>query len=301
MAYGTPTGPDAIEAYYTHVRRGQHPPPDLLADLQRRYSAIGGTSPLLEHTRVQAQGIQQALEQLAPGHFQVTLGMKHAPPFIEDGIAELVQQGIHRLVGLVLAPHYSTMSIGEYASRARACCPKDYTFTIIKHWHLVSGYLDFLTNSLYAAFNELHARQGTAHADIEVLFTAHSLPTRILDMGDPYPQQLRETAEAVAARANLERWSVAWQSAGRTSEPWIGPDLLSVLYEKAQQGVAGIVVCPAGFVSEHLEILYDLDIEARQLANQLNLAFTRTALPHNDPGVFDALANVVYQLLEAGE
>jgi len=293
MAYGTPAGPDKVEAYYTHVRRGHRPPPELLAELQQRYQAIGGSSPLLEHTRAQANGIQAALDQVEPGKFRVALGMKHAPPFIEDGVAELVKSGVQRIIGLVLAPHYSSMSVGEYTERAQAACPPGVKLTVIKDWHLAPGYIEFLTAQVRETRDALIATTGIMADDIEVLFTAHSLPTRILDMGDPYPQQLRETAEAVADRAGLSRWGIAWQSAGRTSETWIGPSLLDVLPELAAQGVKGVVVCPAGFVSEHLEILYDLDIEAKQLAAKLGLAFTRTALPHDDPAFFATLADVI--------
>lgn len=293
MAYGTPAGPDKVEAYYTHVRRGHRPPPELLAELQQRYQAIGGSSPLLEHTRSQANGIQAALDRVEPGMFRVALGMKHAPPFIEDGVAELVKSGAQRIVGLVLAPHYSSMSVGEYTARAQAACPPGVKLTVIKDWHLALGYIEFLTAQVRATRDDLIATSGIMADSIEVLFTAHSLPTRILDSGDPYPQQLRETAEAVANSADLSRWGIAWQSAGRTTETWIGPSLLDVLPELAAQGVEGVVVCPAGFVSEHLEILYDLDIEAKQLADKLGLAFTRTALPHDDPEFFATLADVI--------
>jgi len=293
MAYGTPAGPDKVEAYYTHVRRGHRPPPELLAELQQRYQAIGGSSPLLKHTSSQAEGIQDALDRLEPGTFRVALGMKHAPPFIEDGVAELVKSGAHRIIGLVLAPHYSSMSVGEYTARAQAACPPGVKLTVIKDWHLAPGYIEFLAAQVRETRDSLIAATGIMPDNIEVLFTAHSLPTRILDIGDPYPQQLRETAEAVADSAGLSRWSIAWQSAGRTTETWIGPSLLDVLPELAAQGVKGVVVCPAGFVSEHLEILYDLDIEAKQLADKLGLAFTRTQLPHDDPAFFATLADVI--------
>ncbi len=166
---------------------------------------------------------------------------------------------------------------------------------MIKNWHLLPGYLEFLEESLRKALADVRARVGgdAAPDAVEVIFTAHSLPTRILAQGDPYPQQLRETAEAVAARMQLPRWSIGWQSAGRTDDPWIGPDLLDVLAERAAQGVRGVVVCPAGFVSEHLEILYDLDIEATQRAAELDIAFARTAMPHNDPRVFASLAELI--------
>lgn len=284
MAYGTPATPDDIEAYYTHVRRGRPPTPELLADLRGRYEAIGGTSPLLERTREQAAGIQAALGD----GFRVELGMKHAPPFIEDGVAALAEMGVDGVVGVVLAPHYSALSVGEYARRAEdAAKAARLPITVVKSWHLAPGYLDLLAGFVRAEVAGLDADP------VEVVFTAHSLPTRILDMGDPYPGQLAETADAVAARADLDSWSVGWQSAGRTPEPWIGPDLLAVLPGLVEAGMAGVVVCAAGFVSDHLEILYDLDVEARAEADRLGLAFARTPSPNAHPLFCATLAEVV--------
>ena len=284
MAYGTPATPADVEAYYTHVRRGRPPTPELLDDLRRRYDAIGGTSPLLERTREQAAAIQAALGD----GFRVELGMKHAPPFIEDGVAALAGAGITAAVGLVLAPHYSALSVGEYAKRAEAAAGEaGMTLVMVESWHLAPGYVDLLARLVR------HEVATLGVDPVEVVFTAHSLPTRILDMGDPYPDQLAETAEAVVARAGVGRWSVGWQSAGRTPEPWIGPDLLTVLPALVDAGAAGVVVCPAGFVSDHLEVLYDLDVEARAEADRLGLAFTRTPSPNADPAFCATVAGVV--------
>ncbi|HET7722784.1 MAG TPA: ferrochelatase [Acidimicrobiales bacterium] len=284
MAYGTPATPGDVEAYYTHVRRGRPPAPEQLADLRRRYDAIGGTSPLLARTREQAAGIQAALGD----EFLVELGMKHAAPFIEDGVAALVAAGVPRIIGVVLAPHYSALSVGEYAKRAQATAVEaGVVFTMVTSWHLAPGYVDLLAGFVEGEVKRL------AVDPVEVVFTAHSLPTRILDMGDPYPDQLAETAAAVAAQAGVARWSVGWQSAGRTPEPWIGPDILAVLPALRDAGAAGVVVCAAGFVSDHLEVLYDLDIEARAAAEAIGLAFTRTPSPNADPGFCATVAGVV--------
>ena len=284
MAYGTPATPDDIEAYYTHVRRGRPPTQEQLADLRRRYEAIGGTSPLLERTQEQAAGIQAALGD----GFRVELGMKHAPPFIEDGVAALASTGITRIVGLVLAPHYSVLSVGEYATRAEAAAAEaGVGLTMVSSWHLAPGYLDLLAGFVRGELDRLGADP------VEVVFTAHSLPIRILAMGDPYPDQLAETAKAVADQAGVNRWSVGWQSAGRTPAPWIGPDVLEVLPTLAEAGAAGVVVCAAGFVSDHLEVLYDLDVEARAAAGKLGLAFTRTPSPNAHPDLCATLAGVV--------
>jgi ferrochelatase len=299
MAYGTPAGPRDLEAYYTHIRRGRPPTPELLAELGRRYEAIGGRSPLLEHTLKQIEGLERAIAQAGRPDIQVALGMKHAAPFIEDTVARLADGGATEIVGLVLAPHFSRMSVGEYAERARAAAAqarRPPEISVIPSWHLAPGYLEFLEDALRRALASL---PGSAGDGAHVLFTAHSLPARILEEDDPYPVQLRETASAVAERLGLARWSVAWQSAGRTADAWLGPDVLEELARLAAEGAEAVVVCPAGFVSEHLEILYDLDIEASARARELGIAFARTAAPNADPRVLDALAGVILDAVAA--
>jgi len=287
MAYGTPATPADVEAYYTHVRRGRPPTPEQLADLQRRYDAIGGTSPLLERTQAQVRGIEAAL--VARGSFTVELGMKHAAPFIEDAVSGLASQGITQMVGVVLAPHYSRLSIGEYEERARAAAGDRVEFAMVPSWYDAAAYLDALAERVQKALTALPERT-------EVVFTAHSLPARIVDEGDPYPDQLRWTAEAIAARAGVQSWRVGWQSAGRTPEPWIEPDILEILDEVAAlDEVDGVLVCPAGFTSDHLEILYDLDVEAAARARRLGLAFARTESLNDDPRLCEAVAEAVLE------
>ena len=293
MALGTPDGPDDIEAYYTRMRGGRVPAPALLDEVRRRYNAIGGTSPLLVRTREQAAGLQAALDRSEPGRYRVTLGMQHSRPGIEESAGELIASGARSITGLVLAPHYSSMSVGVYEKRLTEAGQAALPISIVKQWHLEPGYLRFLETAVQSRLEEMARKDGLAPSEIEVLFTAHSLPVRILEMHDPYPAQVRETAEAVAERLRLSRWSVAWQSAGRTADPWIGPSLLDVIAELPERGVKGALVCAAGFVSDHLEILYDLDIEARQAAHRLGLAYERTAMPNSDPGFLDALASAI--------
>ena len=283
MAYGTPATPADVEAYYPHVRRGRPPAPEQLAELQGRYQAIGGTSPLMERTRAQADGLAAALGE----GYRVELGMKHAAPFLEDGVAALAAAGVERMVGLVLAPHYSRLSVGEYAARVQAAAgPAGVDVGMVESWHLEEGYLDLLAGFVKDGLAELPT--GT-----EVVFTAHSLPSRLLADGDPDPAQLEATAAAVAERAGASDWAVGWQSAGRTPEPWIGPDVLDVLRARAAEGSAGVLVCPAGFVSDHLEVLYDLDVEAAALAADLGLPFARTRMPNDHPQFCSTLAEVV--------
>jgi ferrochelatase len=296
MAYGTPETLAELEPYYTHIRHGRPPTPELLAELCERYEAIGGRSPLLEITGAQAAGLRRALHAAGHDDVEVVLGMKHAPPFIEDSARDLVLAGVEHVVGLVLAPHYSSMSVGAYAERLAAGLgdgPGTPSFAMVRSWATAPGYIGWLAQAVRAALAQL----GPAASSAEVVFTAHSLPEIILSAGDPYPDELQATAEAVARAAGLARWSVAWQSAGRTADPWIGPDILEVIPDIAAAGASGVVVCPAGFVADHLEVLYDLDIEAADAARELGLPFARTVSPNADPRLAATLADVVAPLV----
>ena len=299
MAYGTPRTRDEILPYYTDIRRGRAPSPEQLADLVARYEAIAPPgsdilSPLAARTEAQRDALQAALDELAPGCYQVALGLKHAAPMIEDTVREFADQGFRRLVGLVLAPHDSSYSIGQYIGRVRAAAePHSIEVSGIDSWATEPAYIEFLAS-------DLAARLAAMPADTKVLFTAHSLPQRIIDAGDPYPDELRATAQAVAERVGLAEWSqwaIAWQSAGRTPEPWLGPDILEVIDELAASESSaparGVIVSACGFVADHLEVLYDLDIEAAGRAAAHGLAFDRTACVNDDARVMAALARRV--------
>ena len=261
MAYGTPRHRDDVAAYYTDIRRGRPPSDEQLADLIRRYDAIGGLSPLTERTEAQQAMLADQLDIRAPGEFTVQLGFRHVEPSIETAVGTLADDGVAEIIGLVLAPHFSTMSVGVYLERAaKAAAARDVTFTGIESWAREPVYVDYLAGDVEASL---------AHPDLpprtKVVFTAHSLPRRILDTADPYPSEVAATAALVVDRVRLpdDRWSIAWQSAGRTADPWLEPDLLSVIDTLgASADVDGILVCPCGFVADHLEVLYDLDIEA---------------------------------------
>lgn len=293
MAYGTPASPAEVEGYYTHIRRGRPPDPEQLAELSARYDAIGGTSPLAARTEAQRLALADALEARRPGDTRVVLGQKHAPPFIEDAVAGLAAEGVERVVGLVLAPHFSRRSVGEYQARLMAAAAEHGLASAgLASWHLEPAYLGFLAGAVEQGLRDLP--EGT-----KVLFTAHSLPERAL-VDDPYPEQLRQSAAAVAGMVGLDRWagwSLCWQSAGRTPEPWRGPDVLAVVRDLAATGGAeAVLVCPQGFVSDHLEVVYDLDIEARAAAEAVGLAFARTRVLNDDPATFAALADRVLAL-----
>ncbi len=288
MAYGTPRTPEDIEPYYTDIRRGRPPSAEQLADLTRRYEAIGGLSPLGAITDAQRDALQAALDERSPGDFVVAVGLKHADPKVEAAVATLAASGVERIVGLVLAPHFSALSVGEYLGRARAAADEaGRPFAGIESWAVEPAYIDFLAAQVRRSLDGMPA-------NTKVLFTAHSLPRRVLDAGDPYPGELRATAAAVAGSAGLApwaQWSVGWQSAGRTPEPWIGPDVLEVVDELGpSENADGLLVCPCGFVADHLEVLYDLDIEARRRAEDHGLVFRRTASMNDDPAVIAALA-----------
>jgi protoporphyrin/coproporphyrin ferrochelatase len=304
MAYGTPRDRNDIETYYTDIRRGRPPTPEQLADLTRRYDAVlgarddavltgarddadGGTFPLRAITDTQVEAIRTALQVRGDADYVVTLGTKHSVPKVEDGVHALAAEGVDRIVGLVLAPHYSRFSIGEYADRAaKAGAEHGLEVDTVESWHLLPPYVDFVARAVRDALAEVPESS-------EVVFTAHSLPERILSTGDPYPQQLTETAQAVATRLQLDRWSVGWQSAGRTPEPWLGPDVLEIVRSRAADGAAGLVVSACGFVADHLEVAYDLDIEAAAVADEVGLPFARTASVNADPAVMTALADVI--------
>ena len=286
LAYGSPARPEDVEAYYTDIRRGRPPAPEQLADLRRRYDAIGGVSPLAARTEAQRVALQHALGDDIP----VVLGFKHVAPFIEDAVAAI---DADRILTLVLAPHYSALSVGEYVERACAAAG-GRTVVSIRSWATLPAYVEFLTAAVLVALAAMP--EGT-----KVLFTAHSLPARVESIGDPYVDELRATATAVAERAGLEpwaQWATAFQSAGRTPEPWLGPDVLTVIDDLAgtRRGT-GVLVCPCGFVSDHLEVLYDLDIEARAEAERRGLAFARTPVMNDDATVITALADLVRDAL----
>jgi ferrochelatase len=296
MAYGTPASREAILPYYTDIRRGRPPSDEQLADLTRRYEAIGGLSPLMQRTGAQRVAVQRALEAIAPGRYEVVLGLKHADPSIEATVAELAAGGVERVVGAVLAPHYSALSVGQYLERLTAAAgAAGLDASGVESWADDPALVAFLAG-------DLRDRLAGMPARTRVVFTAHSLPARILETGDPYPDQLRATAEGVAEALGLterEHWETAWQSAGRTPEPWLGPDILEVVDRLAgDPSVDGLLVCACGFVSDHLEVLYDLDIEARQRAERQGLAFARAACVNDDPAVMAALAARIHALAE---
>jgi protoporphyrin/coproporphyrin ferrochelatase len=304
MAYGTAAGPDDIERYYTDIRGGRAPSPEHLQELKDRYAAIGNVFPLLDTTRAQAEGLVGRLNA-GGGSFRAYLGMKHSPPFITDGVEAMHADGIERGIGIVMAPHWSGMSVETYVERV-AQAVDDHgempSFTFVRSYHDHPAFIAFLTERVRDALEAMpdDARDGTT-----VIFSAHSLPIRTVDDGTQrckycdcddscrYRDGLQRTADLVAERLGLRHSLIAWQSAGRTPDPWWGPPVVDVIEQIAKQGKRAVLVCSAGFVADHLEILYDLDVEARLIAERAGLIFARTRMPNADPGYLEVLAEVV--------
>jgi len=295
MAHGTPARAEDLAAFYTRIRRGRPPTEGQLGDLRRRYDAIGGLSPLAERTAAQVAGIAAALESAAPGRYRVAFGAKHTDPSIEAAARRLADDGAATVVALVLTPHRSSMGSEEYLARAAGALdrPGDPPVVPVRQWFDAPDFAELLAERVRSALED----PAVAGRRPRVLFTAHSLPRRVVAAGDPYPEQVAASADLVAEAAGLPAagvaWQVAWQSAGRTAEPWLGPDVLEVLHGIALPGRSAVVVCPVGFVADHLEVLYDLDVEARQVAVSAGLGFARTASLNDDPAFLAVLAGVV--------
>jgi ferrochelatase len=298
MSYGTPESLEQVEAYYTDIRRGHPPSPEQLKELTNRYEAIvGGVFPLRENTNKQVKALEVQLNLDHPEiEFSCYQGLKHAYPFIEDGVTRMVEDGITEAVGIVLAPHFSTMSVGSYIQRAQDVVDQhDISMKFVKNYHLHP----LLIQTLSTRLKDVLAKFPNIHKDeIRVIFSAHSLPEKILEMNDPYPEQLLETSRAISAATDVEHWQFAWQSAGRTATPWLGPDILDVLRTLSkEEQIKHVIISPIGFVSDHLEVLYDIDIEAQKVAQGLGIRLERTASLNTDPLYMKVLADSVINQL----
>jgi protoporphyrin/coproporphyrin ferrochelatase len=291
MAYGTASGPDDVERYYTDIRGGRTPAAELVEELRERYAAIGNDFPLDRITRAQAEALGGELG--VPAY----VGYKHSSPFVPDVVRRMASDGLRDAVGIVMAPHYARMSIGGYVDRVRKGEPDDGSLhvDVIESWHVHPAFLDLLAARVGQARDALTDQQRSNDL---VIFSAHSLPARIVEEGDPYPDQLRETAEAVAGRLGLERFTTGWQSAGRTPEPWLGPALDELIAKAAADGHTAVVSCPCGFTADHLEILYDIDVEGRAAAEDAGIRLVRTASMNDDPEFVRAVGRVVRDHVE---
>jgi protoporphyrin/coproporphyrin ferrochelatase len=298
MAYGSPNSLDEVGEYLRQVRGGKLPAPEEVEQLRERYRQVGGQTPLLKITLAQAKALELKLrsDQIDS---KVYVGMKHWHPFIEDVVEKIVSDGAQDIIGLALAPHYSKLSIGGYEDAVRRGLAKTGSpaqFSMVESWHDQQSLVNALSR---------HVRDGLKKFDepskVVVLFTAHSLPRKFVSDDDPYRSQLQETSQRVADQSKVKIWDFAFQSAGRPAETWLGPQITEKIAESSRKGVQGILVCPAGFVSDHLEILYDLDIEAKNCAADLGMRLERTDSLNDDPEFITAIYSKLEPLLSRTE
>jgi protoporphyrin/coproporphyrin ferrochelatase len=286
MAYGGPGSLDDVEPYLNDVRGGRPTSPDLLHEIRARYARIGGRSPILELTRAQATGVASALG----ARFQVFVGMRHWHPYIRETANDIARTGHHAVVGVVMAPHYSAMSVGAYEKKLLEAAQGRFETALVRRWGDHPAFIEAVSERIAQALQRFPSPSA-----VQVIFTAHSLPARILAAGDPYPDELRASSQAVAQRLRLKDWRFAYQSAGATPDPWLGPDAGDVITELAAGGGGrkAFLLVPIGFVCDHVEILYDIDVEYQALAERLGVHLERTASLNDDPGLVAAVADVV--------
>jgi ferrochelatase len=298
MAYGGPANLDEVEPYLLDVRGFRPTAPAIVQEVRDRYRLIGGRSPILERTQAQAAALQSALHSAnQPGSYRTYVGMRHWKPYIPDTLAEMVRDGIQHAVGLVMAPHASRMSIGAYYKKVFAASqPLD--MQVIKQWHLLPGYLDALESRVREALLRFPEK---VRSKVPVVFTAHSLPRRIMSWNDPYPRQLGETVAALAARLAPQPYHFAYQSAAMTADPWLGPDAGEIIEQIALSGGQYVLLAPIGFVCEHVEILYDIDVVFKWQAQGLGMQLERIEMLNDAPQMIAGLADLVHhRALKAG-
>jgi ferrochelatase len=284
MAHGTPASLDEMPEYLRLVRGGRPPSDELVAEMRHNYQAIGGRSPLTEITMAQGEALRS---RLGPG-VPVAVGMRNWRPFLKDAIAGLAASGVTHVVGVPMAPQFSTLSVQKYVDAATAALPSGVTLDAVRTFHAHPRLLD--------AFAE-RVRAAAPHADEVVVFTAHSLPVRVIESGDQYAAEVAATARGVAERAGIARYEIAFQSAGRTPEPWIGPDLSDFVKAKAAGGARRFLVVPVGFVCDHTEILFDIDVQAAAAAREAGVSLRRTESLNTSPAFIGALEAIVRSLL----
>lgn len=298
MAYGTPYKEEDIERYYTHIRHGRKPSEEMIEDLRGRYEAIGGLSPLAKITTDQATALTEHLNKIQDDiEFKMYLGLKHIEPFIEDAVKQMHEDGIEEAVSIVLAPHFSTFSIKSYNGRAKEEAEKfgGPSIKSVESWYKEPKFIQYWIEKVKEAFESMPEAERNEAA---LIVSAHSLPEKILQSGDPYPAQLQETADLIAEGAGVKNYFLGWQSAGNTPEPWLGPDVQDLtrdLYEK--NGFKAFVYTPVGFVADHLEVLYDNDYECKVVTEELGVSYYRPAMPNTDPLFIESMATTILNLI----
>ena len=298
MAYGTPYTEEDIERYYTHIRHGRRPSDELMDDLKGRYKAIGGLSPLAKITAGQAEALEKQLNSIQDDiEFKAYLGLKHIEPFVEDAVKQMHDDGITEAVSIVLAPHFSTFSVKSYNGRAQDEAAK-YGMNIqsVESWYDEPKFIQYWVDQLKGVIGKMTSEERDNYA---LIVSAHSLPEKILQLGDPYPKQLEETAKWIAEGAGVSNYAVGWQSAGQTPEPWLGPDVQDLTRELYhEKGYKAFIYIPVGFVAEHLEVLYDNDYECKVVTEEIGVGYYRPDMPNVKPAFIDALATIVLNKLD---
>ncbi|MGD7010250.1 ferrochelatase [Metabacillus sp. 84] len=298
MAYGTPYKEEDIERYYTHIRHGRPPAPEMLQDLKDRYEAIGGISPLAKITLEQAEKLERHLNTVQDDiEFTMYLGLKHIEPFVEDAVKQMHEDGITEAVSIVLAPHYSTFSIKSYNGRAKEEAEKlgNLSITSVESWYREPKFIQYWSDRVKQT---LDAMSEENRKTAVLIVSAHSLPEKIIAAGDPYPDQLKETADLIAEAAGVQNYEIGWQSAGNTPDPWIGPDVQDLtrdLYE--QKGYRNFIYTPVGFTADHLEVLFDNDYECKVVTDELGAGYFRPEMPNAQDEFIDCLSTVVLKHL----
>ncbi|EAC7759251.1 ferrochelatase [Listeria monocytogenes] len=296
MAYGTPYKDEDIERYYTDIRHGHKPSEEMIADLRGRYHAIGGLSPLAKITEAQAYGLEKALNDSQDEvEFKAYIGLKHIEPFIEDAVEAMHKDGIEEAISIVLAPHYSSFSVEAYNKRAKDAADKlgGPSIKAINDWYKQPKFIQMWADRINETAKQIPADELL---DTVLIVSAHSLPEKIKQHNDPYPDQLQETADFIFEKVVVPHYALGWQSEGKTGEPWLGPDVQDLTRELyGQEKYKHFIYTPVGFLAEHLEVLYDNDYECKVVTDEVGAAYHRPPMPNADPEFLEVLRTVVWE------
>ncbi|EOI6217217.1 ferrochelatase [Listeria monocytogenes] len=296
MAYGTPYKDEDIERYYTDIRHGHKPSEEMIADLRGRYHAIGGLSPLAKITEAQAYGLEKALnESQDEVEFKAYIGLKHIEPFIEDAVEAMHKDGIEEAISIVLAPHYSRFSVEAYNKRAKDAADKlgGLRIKAINDWYKQPKFIQMWADRINETAKQIPADELL---DTVLIVSAHSLPEKIKQHNDPYPDQLQETADFIFEKVVVPHYALGWQSEGKTGEPWLGPDVQDLTRELyGREKYKHFIYTPVGFVAEHLEVLYDNDYECKVVTDEVGATYHRPPMPNSDPEFLEVLRTVVWE------
>ncbi|UOQ86599.1 ferrochelatase [Gracilibacillus salinarum] len=299
MAYGTPYKEEDIERYYTHIRHGRTPSQEMLDDLTERYQAIGGISPLARITKEQAEALESRLNEMHDDiEFVYYLGLKHIEPFIEDAVEQMANDGIKEAISIVLAPHYSTFSVKSYNGRAKEEAEKHgIAIESVESWYDAEGFISYWADAIQKEYDKIENKEKAV-----LIVSAHSLPEKILQNGDPYPDQLKRTADLIQEQTGIHNVEIGWQSEGNTPDPWLGPDVQDLTRDlHEQKGFESFIYAPVGFVADHLEVLYDNDYECRVVCEEIGAAYYRPPMPNVHQTFIHTLANVVSEKLQSDD